>query len=154
MVGTVRAFGLMLPRPASYYAADLVASVALLISIWILGKFGSSMLLSLVAGLVYFMMGSFGLLVFIGVMLRGVTSDITLKLFGYRNSLTSTGFRAVGPIVSMAFAAATANGVTSFLYGYPAILVAVKAASHAVFGAVGGALGVIIFKALKARITT
>lgn len=140
------------------FFCDMLGIISLTLVLWWTRKFGTVTITGIIATIITLTLNPYATQ-FFGFTAAAVVFDILTKLIGYRNCLdrpllsivsllsTSTAAAAVAGVIignlfmNLNYLTATFGGVTFFV-----IL-------HAAGGAIGGAIGLMIIKALSTRIS-
>jgi hypothetical protein len=140
------------------FFCDMLGIISLTLVLWWTRKFGTITITGIIATIITLTLNPYATQ-FFGFTAAAVVFDILTKLIGYRNCLdrpllsivsllsTSTAAAAVAGVIignlfmNLNYLTATFGGVTFFV-----IL-------HAAGGAIGGAIGLMIIKALSTRIS-
>lgn len=134
------------------FLCDLLAFLSLTVVVWWTRKFGAASLTGLVVTALTLVLrpGAFHM---VGFAVASMVFDISVKAAGYRNCLEEAPRGAVCLIAFSVLSAGVAGAtIGTFFMGFktlPSVLT--FAGLHSVGGFIGGAMGVVVIRALMAR---
>ena len=134
---------------------DMIGFAVLTVTVWWTRKFGPATVVGLIATVVNFIFNPAGVH-FLGFAAASMVFDITAKLVGYDRCFKKTLFVTVSMLpVSVLSAAAAGLIIGTFFMDTPALTkwggVLGWAGLHAVGGAIGGFIGIVLITSLAAR---
>jgi hypothetical protein len=133
----------------------MVGFATLILTVWLVRKFGAATVVGAIATVVNFIFYPNGFH-FLGFTAGSVVFDITAKLTGYDGCFKTPSFTTVSMMFLSVLSAAVAGLIIgTFFMAAPALVnwggILGWAGLHAVGGAVGGLVGVILVTGLAAR---